>query len=134
MFVIGGGLIGIEAASKLVRAENEVIIVEMLTEVDRGMETMERFLTLSSLREAGVKMHVDTRVVKIDKNRVFVEGEMTGVIDQVDHIVLATGMKSYNPLEDKLVGKIPLYSIGDAHKVGKAQDEIREAYELAKQI
>jgi 2,4-dienoyl-CoA reductase-like NADH-dependent reductase (Old Yellow Enzyme family)/thioredoxin reductase len=132
--VIGGGLIGIETASKLVKAENEVIVVEMLDEIARGMEAMEKVLTLNALRAANVETHVGTRVTRIENGKVFVEGEMSGVIDKVDHIVLATGMRSYNPLEKELTGKIPVYVIGDAHKVGKAQDAIREAYELAKRI
>jgi hypothetical protein len=39
-------------------------------------------------------------------------------------------MRSYHPFE-KEEGMPPLYFIGDAQKVGKAQEAIREAYELA---
>jgi hypothetical protein len=37
-------------------------------------------------------------------------------------------MKSYHPLVEELEGKIPVYLIGDAKKVGKAQDAIRDAF------
>jgi predicted RNA-binding protein len=43
--VIGGGLIVTETVSKLVRAENKVILVDMLGEIARGRETMEELLT-----------------------------------------------------------------------------------------
>ncbi len=45
---------------------------------------------------------------------------------------MAAGMKSYNPLEERLKGKIPIYVVGDARKVGKAQDAMRDAFETAK--
>ena len=51
------------------------------------------------------------------------------VIEDVDRIVVATGMKNYIPFD--LKGEIKVYTIGDAHKVGKAQDAIREAYEIS---
>ncbi len=134
VLVIGGGLIGIEVASKLVKTGNYVIIVEMLDEVARGMEAIEKALTLKSLAEAGVEIYVRTRVTRIEGSEVHLEGEKTGTITGIDHIVLATGMRSYNPLEKELTGKVPVYVIGDAHKVGKAQDAIRSGYELARAL
>ena len=38
-------------------------------------------------------------------------------------------MKSYLPFD--LDNNMSVYTIGDAHKVGKAQEAIREAYEIA---
>ena len=121
-------------ASKLVKAGNYVIIVEMLDEVARGMEAIEKALTLKSLAEAGVEIYVRTRVTRIEGSEVHLEGEKTGTIIGIDHIVLAAGMRSYNPLEKELTGKVPVYVIGDAHKVGKAQDAIRSGYELARAL
>jgi pyruvate/2-oxoglutarate dehydrogenase complex dihydrolipoamide dehydrogenase (E3) component len=43
--VIGDGLIVTETVSKLVRAENKVILVDMLSEIARGREAMEELLT-----------------------------------------------------------------------------------------
>jgi len=43
-------------------------------------------------------------------------------------------MKSYNPLEDELKDTTAVYVIGDARKVGKAQDAIQTAYEIAKNL
>ena len=49
--VIGGGLIGTEVASKLLSKGNTVYIVEMMSEVARDMEMIERKLTLKSFPE-----------------------------------------------------------------------------------
>jgi len=49
--VIGGGAIGIEMASKLVEKHNQVTIIEMLSEVARDMEMIEKKLTLKKLKD-----------------------------------------------------------------------------------
>ena len=132
--VIGGGLIGLEIASKLVEKENKVIIIEMLDEVARGMEMIEKTLTLKKLRAKGVPIHTQARVERIAGDQVYVRAEKDFVLDGVDRIVVATGMKSYNPLEKELKGKIPVWVIGDAASVGKAQDAIRSGYQVAKEL
>ncbi len=130
VLVIGGGLIGLEVASKLVDAGNRVIIVEMLEEIARGMEMIEKAMTVKKLKAKNAQIHVNHKVVEVDGSNVTIEGEegkktLTGI----DKIVVATGMKSYLPFEYR--GEAPVYTIGDADHVGKAQDAIREAYELA---
>ena len=40
-------------------------------------------------------------------------------------------MESFNPLESKLRDKVSVHVIGDAIKVGKAQDAIKSGYALA---
>ncbi len=131
ILVIGGGLIGIEMASKLVEKNNQVIIVEMLPEIANGMEMIERTLTLKKLREKQVTIYTNTRVKEVQGDRVILTGEHAGELNGIDEIVVATGMQSYNPLEEKLKGKLPVWVVGDARSVGKAQDAIRSAYEVA---
>jgi hypothetical protein len=43
-------------------------------------------------------------------------------------------MKSYHPLAEDLKDKIPVYLIGEAKKVGKAQDAIRDAFVTAMEL
>ncbi len=54
--------------------------------------------------------------------------------DDIDMIVVSTGMKSFNPLEKELEKNISVHVIGDAKKTGNAQDAIKDAYEKAKKI
>ncbi|VAX17153.1 hypothetical protein MNBD_IGNAVI01-680, partial [hydrothermal vent metagenome] len=128
--VVGGGLIGLEVASKLVDANNSVVIVEMLDEIARGMEMIEKAMTVKKLKAKNVEIFINHKVVEINDKKVTIESE-DGIIeiDNVDDIVIATGMNSYIPFE--YIGDIPVYSIGDAKKVGKAQEAIHDAYELA---
>ena len=43
-------------------------------------------------------------------------------------------MESYNPLENKLRQKVPVYVVGDAMQVGNAQDAIHGAFEMTKKL
>ncbi|MCB2208684.1 MAG: NAD(P)/FAD-dependent oxidoreductase [Bacteroidetes bacterium] len=130
VLVIGGGLIGIEVASKLVDANNHVVIVEMLDEIARGMEMIEKAITVNKLKAMNAEIYVNYKVVEIDGDRVLIEGKKDmKTIENVDKIVVATGMNSYVPFNN--VGSAPVYFIGDAQKVGKAQDAIHDAYALA---
>lgn len=132
--VIGGGLIGTEIASKLIDNNNQVIIVEMLSEMARGMEMIEKALTLKKLKIKQVPIYTNYKVNRIDGDKIFLSGEKEIVISGVDKIVVATGMKSLNTLGEKLRGKIPVWVVGDAKEVGKAQDAIRSGYEVAKDL
>ncbi len=132
VLVIGGGLIGLEVASKLVDGNNRVIIVEMLDEIARGMEMIEKAMTVKKLKEKKSEIFVNHKVVAVDGTKVLIEGEnklKEIYIEDIDKIVVATGMRSYLPFEH--VGDIPVYTIGDAQKPGKAQEAIHGAYELA---
>jgi len=51
--------------------------------------------------------------------------------ENIDAFVVSTGMESFNPLERKMRDKVPVHVIGDAKKVGKAQDAIKSGYRLA---
>ena len=134
VLVVGGGLIGTEVASKLLSKGNKVFIVEMLGEIARGMEMIEQKLTLKSLQHENVNIFLNTKVKKVDGDKVQIEGQdYKQTIEGIDLIVLATGMKSYNPFENIKQDK-PIHIIGDALKPGKAQDAIHGAYAEAKNI
>ncbi len=132
--VIGGGLIGTEVANKLLSKGNKVYIVEMLDKIARGMEMIEQKLTLNALKNNNVNIFVNTKVQKIDGKKVFIEGkEFKQTIDDINVVVLATGMKPYNPFENEKFDK-PFHLTGDAAKIGKAQNAIEDAFYLTNEI
>ncbi len=130
VLIVGGGLIGMEVASKLVEKNNRVVVVEMLEEIARGMEMIEKTLTLKKLKEKGVVIYTNTRVAEIHGRKVILEGAVNKTLEDIDRIVLSTGMKSYNPLYEKIRDKVNAWVIGDAKEVGKADDAIRDGYTL----
>ncbi len=130
--VIGGGLIGTEIASKLLSRGNEVYLIEILEDIARGMEMIEQKLTLNTFKNERMHIYTKTRVSRIDGDYLHIEGEDYEKEIKAKHIIIAAGMQSYRPFES-LESK-EIYFVGDAQKVGKAQDAIAMAYELAIQI
>ncbi len=130
--IIGGGLIGSEVASALVENNNEVTIVEMLDDIARDMEMIERNITLQKLKSKNTTILTDHKVTGVEGNRVIAQSSHGDVvnIDGVDIIVISTGMKSFVPFTTN----IPTITIGDATKPAKAQDAIHSAYEVACKI
>lgn len=134
ILIIGGGLIGLEVASKLVEKQNEVIIVDLLPEVAQDMEPIERTLTLKKLKANKVKFLLETSVSLIEDDVIHLTGVNTQKLVNIDKIVLTTGMRSENSLCSQLKSYLPCHLIGDARRVGKAQDAIRDAYESVQRL
>jgi len=133
VLIIGGGLIGVDIATALIPRNNKVIIVKRTTDFGEDMEMIAKTLSLKMMKEKGTVFSDFTHIKKIDGNTVYAErkGEKMQ-FDDVDIIVVSTSMNSYNPLEARLAGKVPVHVIGDAKNIGNAQDAIKDGYETAK--
>ncbi len=134
ILIIGGGLIGLEVASKLLDKQNKVIIVDLLPELAKDMEIIERALTFKKLKQHEVQFFLETRVQKIEGKQAYLEGKHTEILNGIDKVVIATGMQSETRLYEELKDKISCTLLGDAKRVGKAQDAIRNAYEFGQQL
>jgi pyruvate/2-oxoglutarate dehydrogenase complex dihydrolipoamide dehydrogenase (E3) component len=135
VLIIGGGLIGIDIATALIPRNNKVIIVKRTTDFGEDMELIAKNLSLKILKEKGIIFSDHTHIKNIDGRIVNAERDGKKIIfEDIDIIVVSTSMKSYNPLERELEGNVPVYVIGDAKRVGNAQDAIRDAYETVKSL
>ncbi len=135
ILIIGGGLIGVEMASKLLDKDNEVILVEMLNDLAQGMEMIEKKMTMNKLMNSpSLRIYKTWTVTRVDGDKVILQGDGEKTIDGVDKIVVAAGMRPYNPLQEKLKGKVKTWTVGDARKVGKAREAISSAYTLGKSL
>jgi len=135
VLIIGGGLIGVDIATALISRNNKVIIVKRTTDFGEDMEMIAKTLSLKMMIEKGTIFSDFTHIKRIEGKTVYAErGGGETRFDDIDVIVVSTSMISYNPLEKELVGERPVYVIGDARKVGNAQDAIRDGYETAKRV
>jgi 2,4-dienoyl-CoA reductase-like NADH-dependent reductase (Old Yellow Enzyme family)/thioredoxin reductase len=133
ILIIGGGLIGLEMASKLIDNENSIIIVEMLDEIAKGMEMLEKTLTIKKLQEKSAEILIQHKVVEIDNDKVSILNPEHEIIDRwIDEIIVAIGMESYLPFS--IDGLQNIHIIGDASMVGKAQEAIQNAYNISQTI
>jgi pyruvate/2-oxoglutarate dehydrogenase complex dihydrolipoamide dehydrogenase (E3) component len=132
--IIGGGLIGTEVAHKLLQKRNKVYLIEMLDEIARGMEMIERKLTLKSFESADIQIFTKAKVLEVqDKKLICEQDGQELILENVDNIVMATGMKPYHPFEGVEIS-VPIHYVGDANKVGKAQDAIKDGFKVALSI
>jgi len=135
ILIIGGGLIGVDIATALIPLNNRVAIVKRTTDFGEDMEMISKLLSLKMMKEKGTVFSEHTNIKRVDGKTVYAEKEGKEIqFNDIDIIVVSTGMKSYNPLENELKNKMPVYIIGDSKKVGNAQDAIHGAYETAKKI
>ena len=135
VLIIGGGLIGVDIATALILKNNKVILVKRTVDFGEDMEAIAKNLSLKMIKESGAVFSDHTHIKKIEGKTVYAEknGEQI-TFEDIDIFVVSTGMESYNPLEEKLKNKVPVYVIGDAKNVGKAQDAIASGYEVVSSL
>jgi len=132
ILIIGGGLIGVDIATALVPLNNQVIIVKRTTDFGENMEMIAKTLSLKMLKEKKTIFSDHTNIIKVEGSTVIAEKNNREIhFDQIDVIVVSAGMQSDQSLYSELKNQIPVWLTGDARQVGKAQNAIRDAYDLA---
>jgi len=112
-----------------------ILIIKRTTDFGEDMEMIAKNLSLKMMKEKKTIFSDHTYIKKVEGKTVYAERNNKDIqFDNIDIIVISTGMKSYNPLEKDLKNKVPFYVIGDARKIGNAQDAIRNGYEIAKKL
>ncbi len=130
--VVGGGTIGCEIAEMLASEGKRVTVLEMLPRIGMDIGPTERFIMLSSLREKGVSLQVNTQATGI--SAAGVESACEGVtrLFEADTVIIAAGMQSDNGLAAALAGKLPgVYSIGDCVQPKRIGEAVKDAYRVA---
>jgi len=135
VLIIGGGLIGVDVATALIPRGNKVTIVKRTTDFGEDMEMIAKKLSLKIMKDSGVRFSDRTHVQRVEGRTVHAwREEQSLVFKKVDLIVVTTGMTSVDELARELDGAVPLWLVGDAKKVGNAQDAITDAYLTCREI
>ena len=136
VLVLGGGMTGVETAEFMAEHNRAVTVLEMRPDIalDEGM--IPRAFLMPRLAEKGVKKIVNAKVETIQEDGVtYTSNGKEETLHGFDSIVLALGVKSYNPLEEQLKGQVKeLYVIGDAKQVGPANKATESALAVAARI
>jgi 2,4-dienoyl-CoA reductase-like NADH-dependent reductase (Old Yellow Enzyme family)/thioredoxin reductase len=128
VLIVGGGTIGSETADMLGEHLHKVTIVEMLPEIAMDFPSSIRYFLLERLKTYGVRIETGMTVKAFLPDGVIGEknGQPTSLTG-FDTIILSMGVRSFNPLKEKLNGKVQeIYVIGDAFLPRKAIDAIEE--------
>ena len=135
--VLGGGLVGLEAAEYLAERGTPVTVVEMLDEVGADLGQLRRICVLEALADEGVEQLTGTTVTAIKMGAIVVE--QGGVTREVpcDTVVLAMGSRpdDHTPLAQHCAERgIAYHVVGDAVRARRALDAIAEANALARAL
>jgi 2-enoate reductase len=137
VLVVGGGLIGCEAALWFAQANKKVTILEKLPklmpfEIDHhaNKEMLVDMLTYNK-----VEQWTNTALVEVLNGSVKIVGEDLRVsVVECDTVVLAVGLKPVDTLEGKLSKKYRVSKVGDCQQPRLILNAVWDAYRIANRI
>lgn len=136
--VVGGGLVGCEAALWLAQQGKEVFVVEMLEDIlggPHGMPFMNYDMLKDLLAYNNVNVYCSSKVTGVNEGSVSIEGPQGARELEADMVITAVGFKSENVLQEKLRDAgVPVYNLGDSRSVKNIMSAVWDAYEVAKSI
>jgi NADPH-dependent 2,4-dienoyl-CoA reductase/sulfur reductase-like enzyme len=133
--VIGGGLVGLEAADFLSAREKRVSLVEVLEEVGTKLDPLPRAMLMKRLHGKGVQIHTRTRVLGIEPEFAEVEEDGKTFRIQADMVVVAVGVQPNRELADQLEGGgLEVHLVGDVAEPRGAGEAILEGLEIGARI
>ncbi len=134
--IVGGNSLGCETAVHLAETGRTVTIIEMLPDISRDEEPVNRFDLLERLKELGVQIITSLTVMRIENGNVI--GHDSDCQEKVisgDLIVFAAGSRSscdQAAIFKELVEEVHI--VGDAARPGKIIDAIWDGFRVAIQI
>jgi len=134
--VIGGGPTGCEVALHLAEHGCGVVLIEMLSKIGNRLETMTRKIFLEKLKEFGVQMLADTRLLRVEDRGVTVaDKDGNERFLDVERVVVTTGNRPDNALYEQLkpLG-CEIHQIGDCLEPRSAKAAIYEGAVLGRAI
>ena len=127
--IVGGGKIGCETGQYLLARGRKVTILEMLPKIGIDIGASERFITISSLRNAGARLEANVKAVAITAAGVKAVRDGEELFFPGDSVIIAVGMEASSDLEKALRGKVPeLVAVGDCVEPKRIGDAIKAAY------
>lgn len=135
--VLGGGVIGCEAALSLGRAGHKVTVVELLDTFARGQIFINRDSLLSQMRATNnITLMPRTSCKCLKDEKMFCEDENGNeVVLPFDLVVAAIGLKADHTLAKQVEEEFPeVYVISDASTQGKIGEAVHRGFYTALRI
>lgn len=128
--VVGGGLVGCEAALGLAMDGHKVTVIEMLAGVAGDMMFINRISLLGEMEKYGVTILTEIKCQSIEGGNVIcLDKDGKEILLPFDVVVAATGTKPVNALNDSAKDAFPnVFIIGDCVKSARISDAIHQGY------
>ena len=129
--IMGGGLVGGEAAIGFNHEGHEVSIIEMKPAVAMEVNSFYRGGLMPQIEKAAVS-YVNTKVLEIVPEGVKVEKDGKEFVIEADSVVCALGFRAPYAAVDALCDEVDeSYVIGDCRNVGQIHHAINQGYYTA---
>lgn len=131
VLILGGGLVGSEAAEYIAAQGKDVTVLDMRDELAVDMEPRHRRFVLLRLNDLGVKSVLGTEVMEIKEGSVRVRDRFgrESWLRDFDDIVLALGYHSETTLLPELLDAgLQVRVVGDSSRVGKVMNAVHEGF------
>jgi 2,4-dienoyl-CoA reductase-like NADH-dependent reductase (Old Yellow Enzyme family)/thioredoxin reductase len=134
--VVGAGLVGLETAEFITSQGGQVKIIEMRDKIGEDLPPIRRRLVLERLREAGVEIIPNTKLISVEKQKIIVErNREVDNLGTFNFVILATGYQS----ERRLIWEVKnrqsrQFEIGDCRKVRTIYEAIQEGFEAGCEV
>ncbi len=132
--VLGGGLVGCEAACDYIDHGVETTIVEMQECLMPETTGLYRTAVHDFIDAHGGKYEVNAKVVEIGKDYVIAEQNGEQITLKADSVVNAMGRRAHNADALKAAINVPVWTIGDCVKARQIGDSVREGWTAAMEI
>ncbi|MBI2909515.1 MAG: FAD-dependent oxidoreductase [Chloroflexi bacterium] len=135
--VVGGGMVGLEAAEYLAHRGNKVTVIKRSPRFAPDMEAHNRHATIQALSEAGVTLQarrealeaVEGGLLAIDLD----SGQQT--IIAADVVVIALGAAPDRGLAEAMESEVPeIYTVGDCNEPRIIMEAVYEGSRVARRI
>ncbi len=129
--IVGGGMVGVEAADLLVTRDCKVTVVEMLASAAQGMARNNKMELLDRLQAAGVRIMLNTRILGMSGGNLEIStsGAMADKIAIGAELLIAIGPK---PNRDVVAvveaAQVPYVLVGDCNQPGDFLSCLRDGW------
>lgn len=132
--VLGGGLVGCEAACDYLDHGVDVTVVEMQECLMPEVVGLYRTAVHDFLDKNGAKNEVNAKVIRVGKDFVVAEQNGKEITIKADSVVNAMGRRAHK-VDDLLTAvTVPVWNIGDSVKARQIGDSVREGWTAAMKI
>lgn len=135
--ILGGGLVGLEAADYLAGRGHKVCVLEMKNEAGADLGSLRKIMVKQKMKELGVDILTDTTVAGFEKGAVIVKKEQGQEPIPCDSAVMAVGARANDSSALTAICSrlhIPCHVIGDANRPRRALDAIAEGFEVGRTL
>ena len=134
VIVLGGGLVGCEAAADYIDHGIETTIVEMQECLMPETTGLYRTAVHDFIDAHGGKYEVGAKVVRVGKDYVIAEQNGKEIRIEADTVVNAMGRRAHPVEALKAAVKVPCWTVGDCVRARQIGDSVREAWTAAMEI